>query len=272
MRRLGLVLTVVGLLSAKDISADTPKIARAIGRQPVYRTKSPKYGLLSFGPKGKAVWLVLDGDVLYVDRNGNGDLTEPGKRITVERKAGRDPDEDGYSFDVGEICLGGRTHKGLSVSFAPLKLYANGSLGKRADVRAALTKDPKAMAASIAVDADVPGMKGGGIGGRVSVSAGPIDLVGVLQFASRPEDAPVIHLGGPLQVDFYAERPTLRVGRESEFVLVVGTPGIGPGTFAMVSYRDTIPEGANPLARLLLPAAKSGAPPVQDECEIKSRC
>ena len=25
------------------------------------------------------VWIVQDGDTLYVDRNGNGDLTEPGE-------------------------------------------------------------------------------------------------------------------------------------------------------------------------------------------------
>jgi hypothetical protein len=30
---------------------------------------------------------VLDKDVLYVDANGNGDLTEPGERVTCSRRA-----------------------------------------------------------------------------------------------------------------------------------------------------------------------------------------
>jgi hypothetical protein len=35
--------------------------------------------------------VVLDGDVLYLDRNGNGDLTDPGKRIAAQEvKRNRD--------------------------------------------------------------------------------------------------------------------------------------------------------------------------------------
>ena len=68
------------------------------------------------------------------------------------------------------------------------------------------------------------------------------------------------------------ERPTLRVGRESEFILVVGTPGIGPGTFARVGYQDTVPEDAKPVAELSLPAAKPGDPPVKEKITIKDRC
>ena len=41
------------------------------------------------------IWLVLDGNTLHVDRNGNGDLTEPGEkqlntnptRFTIDRLA-----------------------------------------------------------------------------------------------------------------------------------------------------------------------------------------
>ena len=54
---------------------DLTKVDRTIAKEPAYKTK-PRYCLLVFGPEPKIrVWLVLDGDVLYVDRNGNGDLT-----------------------------------------------------------------------------------------------------------------------------------------------------------------------------------------------------
>jgi hypothetical protein len=272
MTRCGLALAL-SCFALGSVLADPPKIDRTIKKEPVYRTKNPKYGLLALGREGKdRVWLVLDGDVLYVDRNGNGDLTEPGERIRLDQKPGRDPEEEGYGFEVGEVTVGGRTHKGLGVGFVPLKRYAGGSLGDRSDVKAALAKDPKAIAVAIGMDVEVPGLKGGGVGGRVSFTAGPIDLGGVFQFASTPADAPVIRFGGPLQVTFYAEPPAIRVGRESEFVLVVGTPGIGPGTFAMVGYQDTIPETAKPVADLVLPGEKSGVPPVRDKCIIKGRC
>ena len=55
-------------------SALTPTVVdRTIAKEPVYQTKSPKYLLLVFGSERKdRAWLVLDGDTLYVDRNGNG--------------------------------------------------------------------------------------------------------------------------------------------------------------------------------------------------------
>jgi hypothetical protein len=271
MSRVALLLA--GCLVAGPAAAGAPKIDRTLVKEPAYRTKAPRYGLLLFGPGGKdRVWLVHDGDTLYVDRNGNGDLTEPGEKVAAEKKPGRDPAEDGYSFDVGEVTVGGRTHKGLAVYFVPLKVYANGTLGKRADVKAALAKDPQAAAVRLTVEAEVPGLKGGGLGGRAAFSAGPIDLAGVLQFAEKPADAPAVRSGGPLQVTFYAERPELRVGRGSELVLVVGTPGVGPGTFAMLDYEGTVPANVKPVADVVLPAAKPGAPPLKEKWEIKERC
>jgi hypothetical protein len=80
----------------------------------------------------------------------------------------------------------------------------------------------------------------------------------VLLFATTPAEAPVIHLGGPLQVTFEGERPSLRVGRTSELMLLVGTQGVGPGTFAMLDYEDTVPATAKPLADVSLPSAKPG--------------
>jgi hypothetical protein len=271
MSRVALLLA--GCLIAGTAAAGAPKIDRTLVKEPAYRTKSPRYGLLLFGPEGKdRVWLVQDGDTLYVDRNGNGDLTEPGEKVAAEKRPGSDPAEDGHSFNVGELTLGGRTHKGLVVGFVPLKRYAGASLGKRADVKAAVAKDANAAGVSLTVDVEAPGLKGGGLGGRATFLAGLIDLNGVLQFADRPADAPAVWLGGPLQITFYAELPTLRVGRGTELDLVVGTPGVGPGTFAMLEYEGTIPKEAKPLAEVSLPSAKPGAPPLKEKWEIKDRC
>lgn len=255
------------------LAVDLAKIDKTIRKEPAYQTKAPKYGLLVFGPEGKErVWLALDGDTLYVDRNGNGDLTEPGKKIAAEKKPGRDPAEDGYSFNVGDVTVGGRTHKGLAVYFIPLKRYADGALGKRPDVKAALAKDPNTFAVSIRMDVEAPRLKGGGLGGRLSFSAGPRDLAGALRFADTRGDAPVVWLGGPLQVTFYGEVPSLRVGRGTELVLVVGTPGLGAGTFAMLDYEDTIPATVKPVADVSLPPAKPGAPPLNEKWVIEGRC
>jgi RNA polymerase sigma factor (sigma-70 family) len=67
---------------------DLPPAQREVGwdltpplKEPKYRNE-PRYALLVFGPKREQrVWMVLDGTALYVDRNGDGDLTEPGERL-----------------------------------------------------------------------------------------------------------------------------------------------------------------------------------------------
>ncbi len=272
MTRFALVLAA-SWLAASLAFADPPKIDRTIGKEPVYQTKAPRYGLLVFGPEGKdRVWLVLDGDTLYVDRNGNGDLTEPGEKIAAQKNADRDPAMYSYTFEVGDLTLGGHTHKGLTVSFRPLKLYDSGWIARRPEVKAALAKDPQAAGMTLWVHVAVAGMKGGGLGGRVAFQAGLIDLAGVLQLADTPRDAPAVHCGGPLQVTFYGGQPTLRVGRDSELVLVIGTPGVGPGTFAMIEYQDTIPEDAKPVAEVSLPSARAGAPPLREKYPIKGQC
>jgi hypothetical protein len=62
------------------------------------------------------------------------------------------------------------------------------------------------------------------------------------------------------------------MGRGTDLVLVVGTPGLGPGTFAMLGYQDTIPASVKPVADVSLPSAKVGAPPLTEKWEIKDRC
>src|SRR5262249_56361360 len=101
----------MALLAPLTQAADLARIERKIAKEPAYQTKSPKYWLLVFGLDAKTrVWLVQDGDTLYVDRKGNGDLTGDGKRVKAEQKS-----EDMRSFEVGDLKLDGLTHTGLSV-------------------------------------------------------------------------------------------------------------------------------------------------------------
>src|SRR3569623_1065639 len=75
---------VIGLLwAAGGGAADLGKIDRRIRKEPAYKGK-PGYCLLVFGRAADhRVWLVLDGDTLYVDRNGDGDLTGEGEKVSA---------------------------------------------------------------------------------------------------------------------------------------------------------------------------------------------
>ncbi|HYT94281.1 MAG TPA: hypothetical protein VEL76_36535, partial [Gemmataceae bacterium] len=111
--RTHILLAAVLLLPAPLArAADLAKIERKIAREPAYQTKTPKYCLLVFGLDAKTrVWLVQDGDTLYVDRNGNGDLTGDGKRVKVKQQG-----DSFRSFEVGDLTIDGLTHTGLSVT------------------------------------------------------------------------------------------------------------------------------------------------------------
>src|SRR6266478_6927907 len=75
-------VTTILLGGAPPPAVDYAKMDRTIAKEPAYRSKAPKYCLVVFGPEAKTrVWLVLDGDVLYADRNGDGDLTAKDERL-----------------------------------------------------------------------------------------------------------------------------------------------------------------------------------------------
>src|SRR6266852_5923684 len=97
MRKTAFLLAVVVMsaLPAEATANDLPKIDRSLTKEPKY-AHAPKYFLLVFGPVAKTrVWCVFDDKVLYVDRNGNGDLTKEGERFILN--------EEETLFLVGDI-------------------------------------------------------------------------------------------------------------------------------------------------------------------------
>ena len=193
-------------------------------------------------------------------------LHQPAERVSAAKDAGLK--EDGYTFEAGDLAVGGKVHQGLTVSLFPLKRYANNpDLAEVAAIRNALKADSAAVVATLSVHADSARFKGAGVG-RIVQLAGFYDSAGVLAFADRPADAPVVHFDGPLQISFWGEVPAVRLGRDTDFVLAVGTPGRGGGTFASLAYQDTIPDGVHPKVEVRWP----GDPPVEELFELKERC
>jgi len=258
-------LTCSFLCAAPLSAADLTQIDRKIAKEPAYKSK-PKYCLLVFGPQAQTrVWLVLDGDTLYVDRNGNGDLTEAGEKVTANKREGTD--DDTYTFQAGDVRDGALLHKELYVSVTSLTPYAD----QDEFAKALVTKDPKARAYHLSLYLEMPGRKGTGVGGRVHHRAFYVDVNGVLQFSGRPQDAPVVYFGGPLQVTLFG-RHRLTVGRETQVELGVGTHGVGPGTTAWIDYEGVIPEKFYPTLDITYPPKRPGDPPVTQRYELPRRC
>lgn len=250
------------------IAQELTKIDRTIAKEPVYQSKQPKYCLLVFGPEAKhRVWLVQDGETLYMDRNGNGDLTEPDKKVTAKKGDYTDPKAGVYSFEAGSIQEGKLLHKDLSLSVIRLEDLAS------SDVRLKeyLEKQPHARGYSLRLDVEMPGWKGIGLGGRVRQAAGYQDVHGVLAWGDRPATAPVIHLRGPWHL-LAEHRLQMAVGRATDVVLSIGTPGVGPGTAAYIGYEGVVPEKVYPKVEIIYPPLRPGEPPLKELHELKERC
>src|SRR5262245_45048150 len=122
-KRILATVCVTLFFASTTLAADLTKVDRTIVREPVYKS-TPKYGLLVFGPEARTrVWLVKDGDTLYVDRNGNGDLTEAGEKVAA--KTNRQTEDGEFDFLAGEIVDGALRHKALRCSVTKIDHLAD---------------------------------------------------------------------------------------------------------------------------------------------------
>jgi WD40 repeat protein len=215
-----------------------------------------------FGPEAKSrVWLVEDGDVLYVDRNGNGDLTEPGDRV-----AAKETKERSSEFEAGDIHIDGRTHKNLRVASIDLEAPAE----RNPEAKEDLEKSPRARRCVVWLDVEMAGRTGRGIGGRVEQGALK-DFAGFLEFAAEPRQAPVVHFDGPLQIMLF-DSHRLTIGRATAMYLALGTPGVGAGSSVYTAYEQLISDGLFPRAEIVFPPRKAGEAAVTERYELKQRC
>ena len=86
-----------------------------------------------------------------------------------------------------------------------------------------------------------------------------------LLFAARPQEAPVLHVGGPLQMGFESrlQHVWVKKGDDTyELNIGVGTPGVGKGSFVHLTYwDDAIPKDVYPEADFEFPNRERGGPP-----------
>ncbi len=267
MRYVAPVLIVVGAFGCPTANAfDLASIERTPPKLPEL-TGTPLHCLCVFGPEASTrVWLVRDGDVLYVDRNANGDLTEAGERIEADEKTSR-PEDGVLHFSVPEITDGPRTHKFLGVSWFNVD-HLKGDPGFP-HITARFQEQPEFRALSISCDIEMPGHRGTGIDGRVTQLLTIGDINGILDFSPQAQNAPILHFGGPWQLT-RSGRGALRIGRSDEFYLEVVTPGVGPGSMVSTMYDKLIPREARPHVEITFPA--EGGQTLTKSYDFKQRC
>jgi hypothetical protein len=239
-------LLMLLVCSAPATAADLSRIDRTISKEPKYQSK-PRYCLLVFGPAADyCIWLVLDGDTLYVDRNGNGDLTEPGESTKPETT-----NTDPCSFKTITILRPDGKTEELGFALYGWFAYRDG-------------KDPAAVGPAVWVSWK----------GRTFGAWG--DETGPAVWSARPQDAPILHVDGPLQMGFEtrAEYALSRKSKgEFELSVGVGTKGLGKGAFVHLGYaKNAIPDNVYPTAILEFPNELQAKPPIRVRAVLKQRC
>ena len=243
--RFRVVLIALITFAGPAAAVEVTKLDRTIAKEPAYKEK-PAYCLALIGPDAKTrVWLILDGERLYVDKNCNGDLTDDGPALEVKEKS------DPGSFEIVEVSPDG----GKTVYKFDITLWGRPSFRGK-------DNDPNQEPFNQSVHVTFPDGRRFGAWG---------DQHKPLMFGPTAKDAPVLHYDGPLQMGFEIRQPLGKEGDGYKLSACVGTPGSVPGAWVHLMY-GTIPEEFHPRATLEFPALKAGGPPVKVEFVLGQRC
>lgn len=245
MRTLAAVLLLVGAQDPVVRLPDLSKIDRTIAKEPKYLA-NPLYGLIVFDPEGKSkVWFVLDRsspkerdhDILYIDRNGNCDLTESGERVAGLRNEGGTIVHEPGSFRLSD-----------SVEHTDFKLYAS--------------MVQKGVSPFLRIRVHGKDEMWGGFSKPTERSA----------LGESPAQAPVFlaSVEPPLTFSLFSSPAEFLRGGERRVAVVVGTPGSGPASFMAVHENYLVP-GKDRLFGTWIGKDVEGRE-IRERFEIRSHC
>jgi hypothetical protein len=220
-----------GAAAAKSKSV-LESVSREIGKEPKYLHK-PRYALVVLGTNADAkMWVVEDGETLYVDKNFNGDLTDDGP--PVERKVS--PDLCDYTLDaVGP-------EKGPKHTEFCLRRWGEDKGGAQYGLSLSLN-------------------------GTTRMYAGWFGTF----WSDSPKTVPVIQFGGPLTPTLLARRGVFALDSKIDS-LDIGfiNGGSTEGAKSYLSI-EALPEKIVPEVRIDWPVAP-GAAPLQTTEQLTERC
>jgi hypothetical protein len=246
-------LAFVGRVGAVELT----EIDRSIRKEPIYQSKNPLYCLLVFGPEAEIrVWVILDGDVLYVDRNGNGDLTDPDERIAareVYRNLEERPDvELMRTFELN--CWKAGDDPILTCGPEVQWFYVNQLVPREDWHDQRWVKFFQDNPFDFAVTTKT------GHGQRAK-----------LRFAASPQEAPILHFDGPRRLalsDKFGPQ-SFRPGERCDLAVELHARGLNA---TVRTETLEIPENVHPVAEIEFPPGRPGQNSVRVRVELKERC
>ena len=261
---LAFMLFTLFILQYDEIKAQNREDSSKTYLLPRLESKAPEYCFLelpSSKNKMKKILIVIDGSKLYIDFNSNRDLTESGELVRSSSKEKLSWQQ--RLFEIPKIKVGECVHESFSLAVWPLRDF-DGSIPV---IKQTLKRNPNANAYQLSVSVEDRRLSGNGK--LVWMSAGIMDIDGLLQFGSEIGSAPTVRFGGDLEIRL--SRPVkLRPGSIVEIVAAVGAKGNGDGTFAAIAYENVIPSSRHPNAQLKYSSEQRKIP--VKHSPLKERC
>jgi hypothetical protein len=232
---------------------DFAKVERKIAKEPKY-VASPLYALFLFGPKGETkVWAVLDKsekklawyDVLYLDKNADGDLTDPKERF--EGKYRQELARAGMAMTIhaGDLIVPGTKERMVSLRFSTIRKTGRKGIWFTMKWR-----------------------------GKETISGGSTKTgMDSTTWARSPAKAPILRptAEGPLAFAIWGgpKVPVLRIGASTRLSFTVGNPGSGPDTLCYLDDKFLTPGKDRIFATLIAKDRKGKRIEVRSEIKEK---
>jgi hypothetical protein len=251
---------------------DLAKIDRTIRKEPKY-VAQPRYALLAFGLQAEhRSWLILDGDNLaYLDRNGNGDLTDAEDRVEMDKGKNahfKFADTTHYTgmnvFTLGTVA-GTKLIFKLWVPNPEYDFERDETLRSSPETLAhrRLMRDRKCLNGSL-----------------MRVAADGMQAQNPLLLSARPEDAQICHFDGPLTFALkWGTKQLLEPWpKQTVFDLHIGSQNLAPADFKATAFQfaplttSEVPAELHPVAVFEFPPTGSDDPPTRHEVVLNQRC
>lgn len=212
------------------------QVDRTITKEPTYSAK-PRYALLVLGENAESrMWMVEDDRVLYLDQNGNGDLTDDGPPLTPSNE--RSLGDGGWEFEyvLAELNVpNGAKHKDFR-----LRRWKYGDSSESYGLSLTLN-------------------------GTIPMYAGWQAF-----WSSSAKRARLIHFGGQLEPHLLRQRVFTHGPNTTRLSIAFVSPGAGIGADSRLST-EAIPENVVPEVLIDWPVP-DGAAPIQTSHRLLNRC
>jgi hypothetical protein len=266
MKPLGhLFLLILSGVIAPYCSTDLSNIDRTIVREPKYSSQ-PFYVLLAIGVNAeKRVWIVVDGDHLYVDRNSNGDLTERSEHVSLDVEVGKKhifppggPVKEWKVFNIGEVA-------GMQLR---LHFWVRNEDFVQEDGTEYVKKYRDMRRKNGWENASLYRVVKDNVWAQI-----PVIL------CQSPKDAQVCHISGPLTIlPKWGSRQKLKAGDSAEctFETNIGTYCLPPRNYSeqMLAPITTeeVPVDVHPVVHFKFPHKTPGKQPIELKISLNQRC